>query len=243
MGPADTWQRMAAWLGGLIDTLPARPKAIVVISGHWEEHAFTVTSGAQPALIYDYYGFPAHTYQLSYPVAGESALAQRIQSLLSHAALPTTADAGRGFDHGVFIPFKLIVPEADIPIVQLSLQKNLDPSQHLAAGRALAPLRQEGVLLVGSGMSYHNMRGFGDQFKSVSDTFDDWLSQACESAPATRNRLLAEWERAPAARASHPREEHLLPLMVVAGAAETDPGQKIFTDCVLGVTVSAFQFG
>ena len=243
MGPADTWHRMAAWLKDLIGTLPFRPTAVVVISGHWEAPAFTVTRGSQPELIYDYYGFPPHTYQLDYPAPGAPALAQRIQTLLDLAALPTAADAKRGFDHGVFIPFKLILPEADLPIVQLSLRDTLDAEQHLRAGRALAALRREGVLLVGSGMSYHNMRGFGDRFKPVSDLFDGWLSQTCEAEPATRWKLLADWGRAPAARAAHPREEHLLPLMVVAGAAEAEPGRKIFTDCVLGVTVSAFQFG
>ncbi len=153
MGPADTWHRMAAWLKDLIGTLPFRPTAVVVISGHWEAPAFTVTRGSQPELIYDYYGFPPHTYQLDYPAPGAPALAQRIQTLLDLAALPTAADAKRGFDHGVFIPFKLILPEADLPIVQLSLRDTLDAEQHLRAGRALAALRREGVLLVGSGMA------------------------------------------------------------------------------------------
>ncbi len=243
MGPRDTWDNMAAMLRGLAATLPARPKAVLVISAHWEEDAFAVTGAANPPLIYDYYGFPEHTYQLKYPAPGDPALAGRIVSLLSDAGLPARIDPVRGFDHGVFIPFMLIFPEADIPIVQLSLHHSLDPELHLAAGRALAALRDEGVLIVGSGLSYHNMQGFGDpNSKPVSQQFDAWLNETlCKGA--VNPAALAQWATAPAARAAHPREEHLIPLMTAAGACGDAAGVRIYNDQALGVSVSAFRFG
>jgi aromatic ring-opening dioxygenase catalytic subunit (LigB family) len=247
MGPPDTWDAMAAWLRGLAATLPQRPRAAVVISAHWEEAAFAVTSGANPPLIYDYYGFPEHTYHLAYPAPGMPELAGKIVELLSGAGLPARADAQRGFDHGVFVPFKLIFPEADIPIVQLSLHNSLDPRLHLEAGRALAALRRDNVLIVGSGMSYHNMRGFGrPQARPDSDSFDAWLSDALlQDDVKDRDRALINWEAAPLARAVHPREEHLIPLMVAAGTSGADGGvrgEKIFTGHPMNATVSAFRF-
>jgi aromatic ring-opening dioxygenase catalytic subunit (LigB family) len=202
--------------------------------------------GAQPELIYDYYGFPPHTYELKYPAPGEPALAERITALLGQAGLSSHIDARRGFDHGMFIPLMLMVPQADIPVVQLSLNVSLDPAAHLALGRALQPLRDEGVLIVGSGMSFHNMRGYGDpRFGPVSDTFDDWLTEAVEAPAAERDAALTAWAEAPMARWCHPprAEEHLLPLMVVAGAAGADRGRKAFSDRVMETTLSAFSFG
>jgi aromatic ring-opening dioxygenase catalytic subunit (LigB family) len=245
MGPKDTWVRMADWLKRLAASVGTRPKAILVISAHWEEPAFTVMTGAWPPLLFDYYGFPEHTYQLTYAAPGSPALARRVRDLLANAGIGSGEDAARGFDHGVFVPLKLIYPEAEIPVLQLSLKAGLDPAQHLAAGLALVPLREEGVLIVGSGMSYHNMRGFMTAAGGpVSERFDAWLTDAVADAdPERRNQRLAHWEEAPSARAAHPREEHLLPLMVVAGAGGEDPGQRIFTDHVMGVAVSAFAFG
>ena len=243
-GPADTWDRMAAFLSGLIATLPTKPKAVVVVSGHWEESAFAVTTSPQPPLLFDYYGFPEHTYRLTYPAPGSPALAQRIRVLLESAGFATRADAERGLDHGVFVPFKLVLPDADVPVVELSLRGDLDPEVHLRAGRALAPLRDEGVLIVGTGMSFHNMRLFGPGAAAPSKTFDQWLTAVVETADVhSRDQQLAAWADAPAARASHPREEHLLPLMMAAGAAGDDRGAKVFEDHVLGATVSAFRFG
>ena len=243
--PPDTWHRMAAWLKQLGASIGAAPTAIVVISGHWEEAEFTVGTHPHPPLIYDYSGFPPHTYELKYPATGSPALAQRVKELLAQAGIPSRSDPQRGLDHGVFIPFKLIYPNADVPIIQLSLQAGLDPAAHLAAGHALQPLRQQGVLIVGSGMSYHNMRGFrAGGVIPASDRFDAWLAEAvCEPDPRVRNEKLAQWTLAPAAREAHPREEHLLPLIVAAGAAGDDPGSRIFTDRVMGATVSAYQFG
>lgn len=242
-GPADTWDRMAAFLRGLVDTLPQRPRAVVVVSGHWEEPGFAVNTAARPPLLFDYYGFPPHTYQLSYPAPGDPALAERVRSLLQAQGFATLTDGQRGLDHGVFIPFMLVLPQADVPIVELSLRADLDPQAHLAAGRALAPLRDEGVLLVGTGMSFHNLRAYGPNGTEASRVFDQWLTQAACAAPAERDTALANWSAAPAARASHPREEHLLPMMIAAGAAGDDRGSKIFEDQVMDVTLSAFRFG
>ena len=238
----DPWGKMAQWLRALAGTLPYRPQALVIASGHWEEPSFSVTSGTRPALIYDYYGFPEHTYRLRYDAPGDPELARETCALLSQAGIACRQDPGRGFDHGVFIPFKLIFPEADVPIVQLSLKAGLDPATHLAAGAALQSLRARGVLLVGSGMSFHNLSAFGGAFQSVSDRFDAWLTAAVCADAASRNAQLAAWQSAPYARYAHPREEHLAPLFVAAGAAGTDPGRRIFSDSVLGTTVSAYQF-
>jgi len=245
MGPADTWDRMAVWLRGLAATLVVKPKAIVVISGHWEEKVFAVTGGASPPLLYDYDGFPEHTYQLTYPAPGAPALADKIVKLLIVAGLPARLDCERGFDHGVFVPFKLIFPAADIPVLQISLQQNLDPDLHLQLGRALASLRQEDVLIVGSGMSYHNMRRFG-QSQATGDSvlFDHWLTLTVEQQDlAQRTRDLQNWAQAPAAMSAHPRAEHFIPLLVAAGSATAETGHRIFTDQVMCVQVSAFQFG
>lgn len=237
-GPADTWARTEAFLRGLVDGLPERPRAILVVSGHWEAPVFTVGSGERPELIFDYYGFPEHTYELSFPAPGSPGLAARVRGLLGEAGLASAADAGRGWDHGVFVPLKLVTPEADIPVVQLSLQASLDPAVHLAAGRALAPLRDEGVLILGSGMSWHNMRGFSPAYTAASAEFDAWLTQAVEDTAQ-----LARWAEAPNGRLAHPREEHLAPIFVVAGAAEGEPVRTVFRDTVMDVVVSAFQFG
>ncbi|WP_029920618.1 DODA-type extradiol aromatic ring-opening family dioxygenase [Nevskia soli] len=240
--PADTWNRMGDWLRQLGASIGPAPKAILVISAHWEEADFKVTSGSNPELIYDYYGFPEHTYRLTYPAPGSPALAKRVQTLLQGAGMHASQDARRGFDHGVFIPFKLIYPEANIPVVQLSLCSGLDPAAHIRAGQALQPLREEGVLIVGSGMSYHNMRGIGAGPGGASDQFDAWLGEAVAAAPALRDEKLAAWSQAPGARIAHPREEHLLPLMVVAGAAGRDRGRRIFSDRILGGMISGFRF-
>lgn len=243
--PRDTWTRMGEFLKGIAATLPERPKAVVVISGHWATDRFAVGSNPQPPLIFDYYGFPPHTYQLTWPAPGDPALAARIQDLLARAGIATGADPDRGYDHGVFIPLKLVFPDADIPVLPLSLRADLDPAAHLAAGRALAPLRDEGVLIVGSGMSFHNMRGYGDpRYAPVSDAFDGWLTAAVEAAPDRRNQALTDWEQAPGARHCHPprAEEHLIPLMVAAGAAWDGQGKKVFSDRVMETTVSGFRF-
>jgi aromatic ring-opening dioxygenase catalytic subunit (LigB family) len=239
--PPETWEEMAAYLKSIARTLPQKPKAIVVASAHWEEPEFTVTAHPQPPLIYDYFSFPDHTYQIKYPAPGSPALAQEICALLKKAGIATQQNHERGFDHGVFIPFKLIFPEADIPVVQLSLKHGLDPATHLAAGRALAPLRHENVLIAGSGMSYHNLKRFFHGNDAISDKFDAWLTAAVTSPE--RNSLLARWSEAPGAHDAHPREEHLLPLMIAAGAAGDDPGIRTFHDRINGIALSGYRFG
>ena len=243
--PPDAWNAMADFLKNVASTLPARPTAIVVVSAHWLEPVFSVTSGTQPALFYDYYGFPPHTYELRYPAPGEPPLAARIAGLLGQAQLPAQQDPARGFDHGMFIPLKLMFPDADIPVVQLSLRHDLEPQAHLEAGRALAALRDEGVLIVGSGMSFHNMRAYGDsRFSAISDEFDEWLTQAVQSPAAERELKLLDWTNAPHAHLCHPRggEEHLIPLLVAAGAGSEAPGRKIYSERVMQTAISAFRF-
>jgi len=234
---------LARYLRGLMATLPQRPAAVLVISGHWEAALPTVGSAAQPGMLFDYYGFPAHTYQLSLPAPGAPALAHQVRQLLAAAGIASAEDAERGFDHGVFVPFLLITPAADVPIVTLSLQRDLDPAQHWAIGRALAPLRQQNVLIVGSGQSYHNLGRFFDGDGRSASAFDDWLSASVSAEPASRRQRLLAWAEAPSARAAHPRAEHLLPLMVVAGAAEDQPGRVAWHERIGGKPFSGYHFG
>lgn len=244
--PADTWSRMASWLRSVPELIGARPRALLVISAHWEAPHFSVNTQAAPSLLYDYSGFPPHTYDLEYPAPGSPELAAEVRALLATAGITSEAERARGLDHGVFIPMKVAFPAADVPIVQLSLKHGLDPVEHLALGRALAPLRRNGVLIIGSGMSYHNMRRF-----SVNNTdpdpdsvrFDAWLTETVGLPPDIREQRLTAWAATPGGRASHPREEHLLPLHVVVGAAGNDAGQRVFQDRVIGSTQSAFMFG
>jgi aromatic ring-opening dioxygenase catalytic subunit (LigB family) len=244
MGPPDTWNALEEWLRGFPATLPEAPRALLVISAHWETQGFAVTTAAQPPLLYDYYGFPPHTYQLTWPAPGEPELARRVADLLGTAGFETASDEKRGFDHGVFVPLKVSFPEASIPAVQLSLDRRLDPAQHLALGRALGPLRDEGVLILGSGMSYHNMQHFQRSLaRDASATFDAWLAESLSLPRDAREARLRAWAEAPAARIAHPREEHLLPLMVVAGAAGDDPAHAAYRGAVMSATVSAFRFG
>ena len=234
---------MAAYLRGIGGALGAKPRAVLVISAHWEAPVATLNSGERPPLLFDYYGFPPHTYQLQYPAAGAPDLVPQVRTLLAAAGFQSAADASRGFDHGVFIPFMLVYPQADVPILQLSLLEGLDPERHLALGRALAPLREQGVLIVGTGMSYHNL---GKMFSGTADAearaFDDWLDAAVGGS-ATREQQLIAWKRAPGAAAAHPREEHLLPLMVAAGAAPGEAARRNYHETLLGKPIAGFQFG
>jgi len=241
--PQGVWSGMAAYLRSIATSLPEPPRAILVISAHWEERGFAFTGAdAHPGLVFDYYGFPPDTYQLTWPAPGAPWLAERGIELLSEAGLPTGVHPTRGFDHGVFIPMKVAFPEAEIPCVQMSLVVGLDPALHLAAGKALAPLREEGVLVIGSGMSFHNLRAYGDpRIEQPSVEFDNWLEAASTSAAAERQDLLGHWADAPYARLCHPREEHLLPLMVAAGASD-EPGSRDYGEVVLSGAVSAFRF-
>jgi aromatic ring-opening dioxygenase catalytic subunit (LigB family) len=236
--------KSAQWLAGLPGSLPAAPKAIVSVSAHWEGDRFTVSSAAQPPMLYDYYGFPPHTYEVRYPAPGSPELAARIRALLGAAGIDSDEDGERGFDHGTFVPLALAFPKADVPVVAMSLRSGLDPAEHLRMGEALAPLRDEGVLVLGSGLSYHNLRQFGPAGGPASQQFEAWLTDAVTVPDAkTRNARLREWSKAPAARASHPREEHLIPLMVAAGAAQEDRGSLAFVDTIRGIRSANYAFG
>ena len=237
------WDGLAAYLRGIDAALDVRPKAVLVISGHWENPLPTLNVSAKPGLLFDYYGFPEHTYRLKYPVAGAPELAERVRTLLGDAGFKTDVESRRGLDHGVFVPFLLIYPNADVPILQLSLQASLDPALHLALGRALAPLRDQGVLIVGSGMSYHNLADmFSGRGEAAAAAFDEWLGNAVQDS-GTREQLLAKWREAPGGAISHPREEHLIPLMVAAGAAQGDRAIRSFGESIGGKPISGFQFG
>jgi len=221
------------------------PKAVLMISAHWEEHGFSVSSAADPGMIYDYYNFPPQTYSVTYKAPGCPELAERVQGLIEAAGLPTQLDAGRGYDHGTFVPLAVMFPQANIPVVQVSMQHGYDPLRHVALGRALAPLREEGVLIIGSGLSYHNLRALGPPAKLPSAAFDAWLQETLvSSTPEQRVDRLAHWAEAPAARLCHPREDHLIPLMVATGAAESDAANCYYHEVgFMGGTVSGFRFG
>jgi len=220
------------------------PRALLVVSAHWEEPVPTLMTAAHPPMLYDYYGFPPASYELTWPAAGDPALAGDVAELLETNGFTAARDAARGFDHGTFVPLKVTYPEADVPAIQLSLMQGLNPARHLALGRALTPLRDRGIFIVGSGMTFHNLRAFGDpRAAAYSEAFDEWLRGVLQRAPAERERGLTEWLSAPAARIAHPREEHLLPLMVATGAAGDDPARLAYNGTFGGTRLSAYHFG
>jgi aromatic ring-opening dioxygenase catalytic subunit (LigB family) len=242
--PEGEAERLRAYLVGLPSSLPARPKALLVVSAHWEEKLPTVMTAVRPPILYDYYGFPPDAYTIEWPAPGDPALAERVVALLGKAGISAQTNATRGFDHGTFVPFKVAWPAADVPTIQLSLKAGLDPAEHLAIGRALEPLRDEGVLILGSGMSYHNLRELRSASAPESSrVFDTWLRGAATANSESRARLLESWSSAPEARRAHPREEHLLPLMVVAGAAGSDAGRVTFNDDFMRARISAVHYG
>ena len=222
-----------------------KPDAILVISAHWEEKAATLLGAQTPPMFYDYYGFPEEAYEITYPAPGSPELANRITGLLIEKNIPARIDPQRGFDHGLFIPLKLMYPQADIPSLQLSLMQGLNPSAHLNLGRALRELMQENILVIGSGFSFHNLRAFSWQGFGAPDpaneTFQNWLIEVCTGpiSQSEREQRLIEWEKAPSARYCHPREEHLLPLHVCLGMADK-PAKLVFDDQILGKRGVAF---
>ncbi len=211
-----------SFLAGLAATLP-HPRALVVCSAHWEEPAPLVESGAMPRTIHDFGGFPDEMYGLRYPAHGDPELATRITALLSGAGFAARTQ-DRGFDHGVWTPLLLAWPRADVPVVAVSLVSGGDGATHQRLGAALAPLRHEGVLVLGSGSAVHNLRELapGRPPAPWAVAFDDWLVARCEAGDSD---ALAHWrERAPEARRAHPTPEHFLPLLVALGAA--GPGAR-----------------
>ncbi len=235
----DLFQPMADFLASIPAILPATPKAILVITAHWEAPVVSISGSSE--LIFDYYGFPEPMYALTYPAPASPELAQQAARLLTKANIEHKVDMERGWDHGVFIPLMLMFPAADIPVVALSLRQDLDPAAHAEIGRALAPLREEGVLLVGSGMSYHNLSRITNG-ETASTAFDHWLDAALAGDKTHRSDNLNQWLLAPSAREAHPREEHLLPLMVISAAGSDQPAEKIWQGKVGSSHVSSWLF-
>ena len=223
----------------------ARPDAIIVISAHWEEAVPTVLSGKHPPMYYDYYGFPDEAYDIRYPAPGNPDLANRIAGCFKERDISAQLDARRGFDHGLFIPLKLMYPQADIPATQISLVRGLHPAAHIDLGKALSPLMSENILVIGSGFSFHNMGAFSWQADNRpdpdNDAFQNWLTETCtgDLTAAQREKRLINWQQAPKALYCHPREEHLLPLHVCQGMAESR-ARLIFDDYILGKRAVAF---
>lgn len=241
-----SYKKLAQSLEQLLPSLSIRPEAILMISAHWEEPVFTVQSTPEPEMIYDYSGFPEDTYQIKYPSLGFPTLAKRVMEKLSEQNIAVQQTATRGYDHGMFSPMQIINPSADIPTIQISLKQGLDPQSHIAMGRALAPFREENILIIASGLSYHNLRMFNQLAAEPSYAFDSWLNETLTKNIGTqRNTLLNNWSNAPYARVAHPREEHLLPLMVAVGAAENEQATRTYheTDFLEGISVSNFAFG
>jgi 4,5-DOPA dioxygenase extradiol len=222
-----------------------RPEAILVISAHWEEDNATLLGAQSPAMFYDYYGFPDEAYEITYPAPGSPDLAHKIAELLNKNNIPTQIDPQRGFDHGLFIPLKLMYPRADIPALQLSLVRGLNPMAHIELGRALRTFMHENILVIGSGFSFHNMQAFSWHGENMpdpaNDSFQNWLIDVCTGKilQSEREQCLIDWHKAPSARYCHPREEHLLPLHVCLGMANNS-ATVIFDDYILGKRGVAF---
>uniref|UniRef100_A0A7S3K3L5 Extradiol ring-cleavage dioxygenase class III enzyme subunit B domain-containing protein n=1 Tax=Aureoumbra lagunensis TaxID=44058 RepID=A0A7S3K3L5_9STRA len=239
-------------LASLQNELEEKPKAIIVISAHWEADPVRVSASAQPELLFDYYGFPDESYTYKYPVPGSPKLAATIVDLIQNQGIDATLDAERGLDHGVFVPLMLAFPHnTDIPVVAVSLHASLDPQKNALIGKALNPLRAQGYLIIASGMTFHNMRAFN--FTATKAThgleFDAALRQLIlhsESASVRLQKLL-KWESLPEARFAHPREEHFIPLIVAVAADAATPTSSlpklIFNENFCGAQVSAFRFG
>lgn len=234
------------FLEGLAATMP-RPRAILMVSAHWETRTPTVNAVARNDTIHDFRGFPQELYNLDYPAPGDPDLAERVVDLLGTAGLPVAVDHSRGLDHGAWVPLKLAWPQADIPVVQLSVQSHLGPGHHLELGRALAPLTEEGVLIIGSGSFTHDLSSWRGQAGMaepdwVTD-FADWFDVAL--ADGRTCDLLAYRRLAPNAARNHPTEEHLLPLFVALGAAGPEaPAHHLHASNTYGVLrMDAYAFG
>ena len=236
---------MVDFMKNIAPTL-GEPSAILVISAHWEEDKATITSGGTPSLIYDYYGFPDEAYKVEYPASGDPILADKIYHLLQESGIETRLDDQRGFDHGLFVPLKIMYPDAIIPCIQLSLINNLDPETHIQIGKALSELRKENVLIIGSGFSFHNLNALMSRNTGMPDdmneAFEQWLVDTCTNdsiSPSEREKELIKWSDAPFARYCHPREEHLLPLHICYGISNST-AKLVFDGKVVGKKTSAY---
>ena len=226
-----------------------RPKAILVISAHFMTREPALSADAAPAMIYDFGGFEPELREIVYPAPGEPALATRAVAALDAAGIPAHAMSNRGYDHGTWVPLALMYPEADIPVVQVSIQPKAGPEHHLALGKALAPLSEDGVLIIGSGALTHNLHelfgnGYGlhDPAPGWVTEFGDWMSARIEDGRT--DDLLAYRARAPHGARNHPTEDHILPLHVALGAAAGRPGRRLHTSAQYGVLMmDVFGFG
>ena len=244
----QVYTKLEASLKEIPQMLPETPRAILMVSAHWEEKEFTVSTADRPGMIYDYGGFPPQTYQIQYPAPGSPDIAQEVQNALKAGGLECNLDPNRGYDHGAFVPLYVMYPKANVPVVPLSLKKGLDPAEHLKMGHALAPLREKGILILGSGSSFHNLRSYFDPKMSVehSKPFDEWLNKIVMLKDLkARHQELLDWSKAPGAKNSHPREEHLIPLMVALGAAEDETTTQIYHEekFLVGAAMTSFRFG
>jgi 4,5-DOPA dioxygenase extradiol len=208
-------------LAELAAALP-RPKAIVIATAHWLARQPHVGGATRPETIHDFHGFPQALFDIQYPAKGEPALAARITELLDKAGLPTTLDPTQGLDHGAWVPLRLLYPNADIPVVPMSIQPQLGPAHQYAVGRALAPLREEGVLVIGSGSITHNLHDFRSGYSEEREApyvrpFIEWVER--KLADGDVEALLDYRGQAPFAERAHPTDEHFLPLFVALGAA------------------------
>ncbi|MWD28629.1 dioxygenase [Aquicoccus sp. SCR17] len=239
-----TFAKLEDSLARMPGELPETPKVVMMISGHWESEDVAVMHSAHPPMVYDYYNFPDHTYRITYPAPGAPVLAERTAELLQEAGIAAHLDDKQGYDHGTFVPAYVMYPEAQVPVYQVSILNSYDPEAHFRVGRALAPLRDEGVLIVGSGLSYHNLRAFGPEAKVPSTAFDAWLDEVLAKAPEARTQALLDWESAPYARVSHKEEDHLVPLFAALGAAEDGVATRTYHEEGIrgGVTASSYRF-
>lgn len=246
-GPID-WSQLESSLAGIPGEVGARPRAVLVVTAHWEASGFTFQTNPAPPMLYDYGGFPPETYEIEYPAPGAPEVAESAIALLEQAGLPFARDPERGFDHGTFVPLYVMYPDADVPVVQMSIDRGFDPGLHLDAGRALAPLREQGILIVGSGLpSFHDLSAMGPASQESSRAFDAWLAETMlEHIGERRSQRLLHWADAPAARRAHPREDHFIPLLVAVGAAEEDRAVRNYheSDSLGGwTTSSAYRLG
>lgn len=224
--------------------LSEKPNCVLLISAHWEAPVIKVSSAEAPGMLYDYTGFPEAMYKIQYKAPGHPQWAQRIYRLLTEADWHVAQNNKRDFDHAVYSLLQPMWPDAEVPVVMMSLHASLDAALHYRLGQALAPLRREGLLIIGSGQSFHNLAARGPQSRVLSLLFDGWLRDSTlKLKGVARQQALEQWQQAPAARFAHPREEHLLPLMVVAGAAAEEHASCVFGDFIADVATSCFCFG
>lgn len=237
---------VATFLAELSQIIP-RPKTILCVSAHWDTVQPTLGGASQPDLIYDFFGFPQELGAMKYPVGGNPGLANEVQRALSVEGIDTLVEPQRGLDHGAWVPLRLMYPAADIPVVQLSVQSKLQPAHHLTLGRLLRPLREQNVLILGSGGATHNLGEFGRHSINAQPVdkaieFDQWL-EGCISN-GNENDLLQYIERGPHAQWNHPTVEHFLPLFVPLGASAGTRGQRLHKSFTYGVlSMAAYGWG